>query len=202
MSRDRRPPTLSSTDRGSFEGLDPADWLNRSARAAQPLRGEINRIVVHYIILGSLHELNLSHQHRTDLLNALQYTTHPSAFSNMKFLLGTNLRYWAHPNFIRWSICYGNPPWNLSQWFCDDEHHNWFYDCHFIESVITFTMVLLSSRHREVVWLHKSPRRLSRALYPLTDSPYGVSDPGKEKVTDMARATYHTTWKHHFAAGA
>lgn len=92
---------------------DPANWSKRSSHAAQPFRREINRIVAHYIISGSPRELNLSHQDRAELLNALQHTTHPSAFSNVKVLLDTNLRYRAHPNFIRWSICNGNPPWTF-----------------------------------------------------------------------------------------
>ena len=89
----------------------------------------------------------------------------------MKFLLGTNLRYCAHPNFIPWSICNGNPPWTLSHSFCDDEHHNWFYDCHFIDCVITFTMVLLSSRHRGGLASQISSQPL-KALYPLAQALY------------------------------
>lgn len=108
---DRQPYHQPRED--PWKTSDLADWSKRSSHAAQPFRGEINRIVAHYIIPGSPRELNLSHQHRTDLLNALQYTTHPSAFSNVKILLDTNLRYRAHPNFVRWSICNGNPPWTF-----------------------------------------------------------------------------------------
>lgn len=93
---------------------DSPDSLKRSSlHVAQPFRGEINRIAKHYILPGSPRELNLSHQNRTDLLNALQNTTHPSAFSNVKILLDMNLRYRAHPNFIRWSIYNSNPPWRF-----------------------------------------------------------------------------------------
>lgn len=96
-----------------WKSSDSSDSSKRSSHVAQPFRGEINRIVKHYIHPGSPRELSLSHQNRTDLLNALQYTTHPSAFSNVKILLDMNLRYRAHPNFIRWSICNNNPPWTF-----------------------------------------------------------------------------------------
>lgn len=96
-----------------WKSSDSSDSSKRSSHLAQPFRGEINRIVKHYIHPGSPRELNLSHQNRMDLLNALQYTTHPSAFSNVKILLDMNLRYRAHPNFIRWTICNGNPQWTF-----------------------------------------------------------------------------------------
>lgn len=96
-----------------WETPDPSDSSKRSSQVAQPFRAEINRIITHYINPGSPRELNLSDQNRADLLNALQYTTHPSAFSNVKILLDMNLRYRAHPNFIRWSVCNGNPPWTF-----------------------------------------------------------------------------------------
>lgn len=100
--------------RGSpWKTSDPSDCSKRLSHVAQPFRGEINRIIAHYITPGSPRELNLSHQDRTDLLNALQYTTHPSAFGNVRILLDMSLRYRAHPNFIRWSICNGNPPWTF-----------------------------------------------------------------------------------------
>ena len=77
---------------------------------AQPFRSEINKIVSHYIAVGSPRELNLSHKDRIAVLDALSHTTHPSALNVVKNLLDATLRHEAHPNFIRWSICNGNIP--------------------------------------------------------------------------------------------
>ena len=53
MLGDRQPYHQPRKD--SLKTSDPADWLNKSSCAAQPLWGEINRIVAHYIISGSLY---------------------------------------------------------------------------------------------------------------------------------------------------
>ena len=37
-------------------------------------------------------------------------TTHPSAFRTALATVDWSLRHQAHPNFIRWTICNGNPP--------------------------------------------------------------------------------------------
>ena len=37
-------------------------------------------------------------------------TTHPSAFQDIVRTVELSLRHQAHPNFIRWTICNGNPP--------------------------------------------------------------------------------------------
>lgn len=42
------------------------------------------------------------------LLHALRNTTHPSAFRSVMTTVDESLRYQAHPNFIRWTICNGN----------------------------------------------------------------------------------------------
>lgn len=44
------------------------------------------------------------------LLKALSVTTHPSAFRDVVATVEWTLRHQAHPNFIRWTICNGNPP--------------------------------------------------------------------------------------------
>lgn len=98
--------TLESPDVNS----DEMAQLIKQSCDAQPFRKEINRIVSHYINLGSPRELNLSHEDRAAVVNALQCTTHPSALSIVKNILDMALRHRAHPNFIRWSICNGNTP--------------------------------------------------------------------------------------------
>lgn len=55
-------------------------------------------------------QLNLSARERKQLLTALSHTTHPTAFRQTAWSVETTLRMQAHPNFIRWSICNGNPP--------------------------------------------------------------------------------------------
>lgn len=42
-------------------------------------------------------------------MQALAHTTHPSAFRLMARSIEMSLRKQAHPNFVRWSICNGNP---------------------------------------------------------------------------------------------
>ena len=43
------------------------------------------------------------------MLKALSVTTHPSAFRDVVGTVEWSLRHQAHPNFIRWTICNGNP---------------------------------------------------------------------------------------------
>lgn len=43
-------------------------------------------------------------------MKALSITTHPSAFRDVVATVEWSLRHQAHPNFIRWTICNGNPP--------------------------------------------------------------------------------------------
>lgn len=76
----------------------------------QPYRAECMRIVRQYLDFNSPRELNLSHRTRASVLEALQYTTHPSAFLPALEDVELSLRGQSHPNFIRWSICNGNKP--------------------------------------------------------------------------------------------
>lgn len=76
----------------------------------QPYREEVSRIIAIYIADGGVRKLNLSDQERTALLRALSITTHPSAFKDVAATVEASLRQQAHPNFIRWTICNGNPP--------------------------------------------------------------------------------------------
>lgn len=62
-----------------------------------------------YIAEDSPRQLNLSSKEQKTLLHALSHTTHPSAFRDVVGSIESSLRYQAHPNFIRWSICNGNP---------------------------------------------------------------------------------------------
>jgi hypothetical protein len=75
----------------------------------QPFREEINRVIATYIMNGAPRELNLSSREQKAVLQALAYTTHPSAFRVVFNNVDNSLRRQAHPNFIRWSICNGNP---------------------------------------------------------------------------------------------
>lgn len=54
-------------------------------------------------------QLNLSAREQKEALQALAYTTHPSALRQVARSSESSLRRQAHPNFIRWSICNGNP---------------------------------------------------------------------------------------------
>ena len=80
----------------------------------QPFREEISRIIAIYVADGGQRQLNLSSKERTSLLKALSTTTHPSAFRDVIATIEWTLRRQAHPNFIRWTICNGNPP---RKWF-------------------------------------------------------------------------------------
>ncbi|KAI1140667.1 hypothetical protein F5Y05DRAFT_410515 [Hypoxylon sp. FL0543] len=75
----------------------------------QPFRAEINRVISTYIMDDSPRQLNLSDRERKAVVQALAYTTHPSALRSVVRSVENMLRRQAHPNFIRWSICNGNP---------------------------------------------------------------------------------------------
>ena len=62
-----------------------------------------------YIAEDGSRQLNLSAVEQKTLLHALAYTTHPSAFRSVAKSVEAMLRRQAHPNFIRWTICNGNP---------------------------------------------------------------------------------------------
>ncbi|KAK4192501.1 hypothetical protein QBC35DRAFT_447345 [Podospora australis] len=75
-----------------------------------PFREELDRIIATYIMNGSPRQLNLSDREQKAVLQALCFTTHPSALRVAIRSVESTLRQQAHPNFIRWSICNGNPP--------------------------------------------------------------------------------------------
>lgn len=58
---------------------------------------------------GASRQLNLSGFQQKAAVQALSYTTHPSAFRIVIEAVESSLRRQAHPNFVRWSICNGNP---------------------------------------------------------------------------------------------
>lgn len=58
---------------------------------------------------GAPRQLNLSARERNQLLVALSHTTHPTGFRQVARSIEETLRMQAHPNFIRWAICNGNP---------------------------------------------------------------------------------------------
>lgn len=75
----------------------------------QPFRDEINRIISTYIMDGAPRQLNLSSWEQKAAVQALSCTTHPTALRLLVNTVETSLRRQAHPNFVRWSICNGNP---------------------------------------------------------------------------------------------
>ncbi|KAI9817570.1 MAG: hypothetical protein M1827_001182 [Pycnora praestabilis] len=91
---------------GAFDSAD----LKWQPFTVQPFREEVARIIATYIADGAPRQLNLSSRERTALLHALENTTHPSAFEHIASTVEWSLRFQAHPNFIRWTICNGNRP--------------------------------------------------------------------------------------------
>lgn len=75
----------------------------------QPFREEINRVIATYIMDGAPRQLNLASWEQKATIQALSHTTHPSALRLIANAVETTLRRQAHPNFVRWSICNGNP---------------------------------------------------------------------------------------------
>ncbi|PQE07137.1 regulator of g signaling superfamily protein [Rutstroemia sp. NJR-2017a BVV2] len=75
-----------------------------------PFRDEIDRIIAIYIASPAPRQLNLSFRLRHTFLIALTSTTDPSAFLPVVKSVESSLRFQAHPNFVRWSICNGNKP--------------------------------------------------------------------------------------------
>ncbi|KAM3078710.1 hypothetical protein ACMFMG_006576 [Clarireedia jacksonii] len=75
-----------------------------------PYRDEIDRIIAIYIASPAPRQLNLSFRLRHSFLTALTTTTGPSAFLPVVKSVESSLRFQAHPNFVRWSICNGNKP--------------------------------------------------------------------------------------------
>ncbi|KAE9977039.1 hypothetical protein EG327_007879 [Venturia inaequalis] len=119
------PPGATATDYELFitksacsqkDFQEQSDDANTSAGlkwqpfTCQPFRSEIAKITAHYFAPGGPRELNISDRDRTQLLHALQHTTHPSAFTFVETIVEAALRNQLHPNFVRWSICNGNKP--------------------------------------------------------------------------------------------
>lgn len=59
---------------------------------------------------GGSRQLNLSDWEQKVVVQALTFTTHPSAFRLLFKIVDSALRLQSHPNFVRWSICNGNLP--------------------------------------------------------------------------------------------
>ncbi|KAH6607376.1 regulator of g signaling superfamily [Trichoderma cornu-damae] len=74
----------------------------------QPFHQEVNRVITSYIMEGAPRQLNLAAWELRATVQALSYTTHPSAFRILFKSVESALRLQSHPNFIRWSICNGN----------------------------------------------------------------------------------------------
>ncbi|GAO14559.1 hypothetical protein UVI_02032700 [Ustilaginoidea virens] len=75
----------------------------------QPFRDEINRVMATFIVDGAPRQLNLSSLEQKAAVQALSYTTHPSALRGLCKTVDHDLRRQSHPNFVRWSIRNGNP---------------------------------------------------------------------------------------------
>lgn len=115
------PSTVGWTEDGSTLQSGQQSYLKKAEQAfaeadalqpftIQPFREEISRIIAIYIADGGVRQLNLSAKEKSTLLKALSITTHPSAFREVVSTVEWTLRHQAHPNFIRWTICNGNPP--------------------------------------------------------------------------------------------
>ena len=115
------PSTVGWSEDASTLGSSMVHHQKKSANAfeevgahqpftIQPYREEVSRIIAIYVADGGQRKLNLSAKERTALLKALSVTTHPSAFKDVVATVEGSLRHQAHPNFIRWTICNGNPP--------------------------------------------------------------------------------------------
>ncbi|KAI0432013.1 hypothetical protein F5Y09DRAFT_354380 [Xylaria sp. FL1042] len=114
------PPRSSAGDSASLSGSQATTYVSQAGDAffsagvkqpftIQPFRSEINRVIATYIIDDSPRQLNLSAREQKAVVQALSYTTHPSALRTLFQNIENTLRRQAHPNFIRWVICNGNP---------------------------------------------------------------------------------------------
>ncbi|KHN98790.1 Regulator of G protein signaling superfamily [Metarhizium album ARSEF 1941] len=121
------PPQSSNggSDKGSIDAashsLPTATSYNSQAADAfqsagarlpftiQPFREEINRVIATYIMDEAPRQLNLASWEQKAAVQALSHTTHPTAFRGLIKTVDASLRRQAHPNFVRWSICNGNP---------------------------------------------------------------------------------------------
>ncbi len=69
----------------------------------------MGRVISTYLMDGAPRQLNMSDRDRKAVLHALSYTTHPSALRIAFGTVDSSLRLQNHPNFVRWSVCNGNP---------------------------------------------------------------------------------------------
>ncbi|KAK6952504.1 hypothetical protein Daesc_007043 [Daldinia eschscholtzii] len=100
--------SLLSSSRTTSYRSQPRDAF-RAVVTIQPFRAEINRVIATYIADDAPRQLNLSSKEQKGVVQALAFTTHPSAFRTIVRSIEDTLRRQAHPNFIRWTICNGNP---------------------------------------------------------------------------------------------
>lgn len=63
-----------------------------------------------YLMEEAPRQLNMAAWEQKATVQALAYTTHPTAFRVLFKSVDSTLRLQSHPNFIRWSICNGNQP--------------------------------------------------------------------------------------------
>ncbi|KAI1212541.1 uncharacterized protein F4807DRAFT_450223 [Annulohypoxylon truncatum] len=115
------PPTPSLNDTTSiFSGsqlsshqVQAQDAFNAAGATQpftiQPFRAELDRVISTYLADSAPRQLNLSSREQKAAIQALSRTTHPSALRSVARGVEATLRRQAHPNFVRWSICNGNP---------------------------------------------------------------------------------------------
>ncbi|KAF3068990.1 hypothetical protein GL218_08018 [Daldinia childiae] len=106
-------PSFLSDSQASSYRLQSRDAFSAAGAiqpfTIQPFRAEINRLIAIYISDDAPRQLNLSSREQKGVIQALAYTTHPSAFRTIAKSIEDTLRRQAHPNFIRWTISNGNP---------------------------------------------------------------------------------------------
>ncbi|EPS38141.1 hypothetical protein H072_8117 [Dactylellina haptotyla CBS 200.50] len=97
-----RGSSFDDKDRSSFNSKKPSTIGDEFL--SQPFRAEITQIIARYIAPGGARELNISSRDRELAMQALSYTTHPSAVFHLKIDCENYIRHQSHPNFIRWVI--------------------------------------------------------------------------------------------------
>ncbi|KAF3912784.1 hypothetical protein ABW20_dc0109281 [Dactylellina cionopaga] len=104
VSTIRSMSSFDSRDNASSYTSKKPSLMVSDECSSQPFRAEISRIISRYITPGGARELNISSRDREAAMQALTYTTHPSAVMNLKVDCDNHLRHQSHPNFIRWVI--------------------------------------------------------------------------------------------------
>ncbi|KAK9443068.1 Regulator of G protein signaling superfamily [Metarhizium brunneum] len=111
-SIDAASRTMPIAISGSYNSQAADAFQSAGARlpfTIQPFREEINRVIATYIMNGAPRQLNLASWEQKAAVQALSHTTHPTALRGIFGTVDSSLRQQAHPNFVRWSICNGNP---------------------------------------------------------------------------------------------